>query len=48
MKYLQISLPDDLHKRLKLICVQEEKDMSEVTRKMIEEYVEKQEKKLKK
>ncbi len=48
MKFLQISLPDEIHKRFKLVCVQEEKDMSEVTRKMIEEYIEKAEKKLKK
>jgi metal-responsive CopG/Arc/MetJ family transcriptional regulator len=47
MKYLQVSLPDELHKRFKLVCVQEEKDMSEVTRKIVEEYVEKAEKKLK-
>jgi len=43
-----LNLTDELHKRFKLVCVQENKDMSEVVRKMIEEYVEKVEKKLKK
>ena len=41
-------LPEDLHMRFKLICVRERKDMSEVVRAMIESYVEKAEKKLKK
>ena len=43
-----LNLSDELHKRFKLICVHQEKDMSEVVRKLIEEYVEKAEKKLKK
>ncbi len=48
MKNLNVHLSDELHKRLKLTCVQEGKDMAEVVRKLIEEYVEKAEKKLKK
>ena len=48
MKNLNVHLSDELHTRLKLACVQEHKDMSEVIRKLIEDYVEKVEKKLKK
>ena len=47
MKRYNLFLPDDLHKRFKLICVQQEKDMSEVVRKLIEDYVDKGEKKIK-
>jgi len=42
-----VNLPEDLHKRFKLACVHEEKIMSEVVRKAIEDFVEKVEKKLK-
>jgi metal-responsive CopG/Arc/MetJ family transcriptional regulator len=45
MKNLNVHLSDELHTRLKLACVQEQKDMSEVIRKLIEEYVGKAEKK---
>ncbi len=41
-------LSDDLHKRFKLACVHDGKEMTEVVRKAIEEYVERIEKKLKK
>ncbi|MBN2242812.1 MAG: hypothetical protein JW793_08980 [Acidobacteria bacterium] len=41
-------LPEDLHRRFKIVCVQEGKDMSEVVREMIEGYVVKAEKKQKK
>ncbi len=43
-----VNLPDELHKRFKLACVLESKDMSEVVRACIEKYVEQVEKKLKK
>jgi hypothetical protein len=46
IKY-NVNLSVDLHKRFKLVCVQGGKDMSEVIRKMIEEYVTKAEKKKK-
>ena len=48
MKHLQIKLDDDLHKRFKLVSVQEDKDMAEIVRSLIEEYVAKAEKKQKK
>jgi len=47
IKY-NVNLSDELHRRFKIVCVTESKDMSEVVRKLIEEYVEKAEKKLKK
>jgi len=47
MKNLNVHLSDDLHKRLKIACAQEGTEMSEVVRKLIEGYVEKVEKKLK-
>ena len=48
MKHIQVALADDLHKRFKIACVHEGKEMSEVVRKAIEDFVEKAEKKLKK
>ena len=48
MKRYNVFLTDELHKRFKLVCVQEDKDMSEVVRKLILEYVEKAEKRPKK
>ena len=48
MKNLNVHLTDELHKRLKLACVHEDKDMAEVVRSLILEYVERIEKKLKK
>jgi predicted DNA-binding protein len=47
VKY-NVNLSNELHKRFKLACVQEGKDMSEVVRRLIENYVERVEKKLKK
>ena len=38
---------DDLHKRFKVVCALDEKEMSETVRELIEEYVEKAEKRLK-
>lgn len=48
MKRLTINLSDDLHKRLKLHCVLVEKEMAELIRRLIEEHLEKAEKKFKK
>ena len=48
MKRLNLLISDQLHMRLKLLCVLQSIDMSEVVRKLIEEYVEKTEKKVKK
>ncbi len=47
IKY-NVNLSEELHRRFKIVCVTEGKDMSEVVRKLIEDYVEKAEKKLKK
>jgi len=43
-----VNLPENLHKRFKLACVQEGKDMTEIVRACILKYVEKIEKKQKK
>ncbi len=48
MKRFNLFLSGDLHRRLKVICAIQGTDMSEVVRKLIQEYVEKAEKKLKK
>jgi metal-responsive CopG/Arc/MetJ family transcriptional regulator len=48
MQRYNVNLPEELHTRFKVVCALERKDMSEVVRKLIEEYVEKAEKKLKK
>ena len=42
MKRLNINLTDDEHKRFKLVCVQQDADMSDVIRKLIEGYVKSQ------
>jgi metal-responsive CopG/Arc/MetJ family transcriptional regulator len=47
MKTFNVKIPEDLHKRFKLACVHEEREMSEVVRKAIEDFVEKSERKLK-
>ena len=44
MKHVNLPLPNELHKRLKVICALEEKMMTEVIRQLVEEYVEKVEK----
>ncbi len=46
-KRYNLLLPEELHQRFKLVCVQERKDMSEIVRKLITEYVEKAERKAK-
>jgi metal-responsive CopG/Arc/MetJ family transcriptional regulator len=48
MKTFNVKIPEDLHKRFKIACAHEEKEMSEIVRKAIEDFVEKSEKKLKK
>ena len=45
MKRLTIGLSDDAHKRLKVHCAVEGKDMAEVIPKLVEDYLEKAEKK---
>jgi metal-responsive CopG/Arc/MetJ family transcriptional regulator len=47
MKRFTINLPDDIHARFKSVCALEGKEMTEVVRKFIEEYVAKAEKKKK-
>jgi len=47
MKHFNLNLADELHFRLKVICTLQKLEMSEVVRKLIEEYVEKAEKELK-
>lgn len=44
MKKLQMNIPDELHTRLKIACTLEGRDMTSVVLKMVEEYVEKVEK----
>ena len=39
MKHLNMKLSDELHKRFKIACALEGKELSEVVRKCIEEYV---------
>ena len=48
MKHFNMKLSDELHKRFKLACVHEDKELSEVVRKCIEDFVEKVEKKRRK
>jgi predicted DNA-binding protein len=44
MKKFTINIPKELHMRLKIACALEGKDMTTVVLKMVEEYVEKVEK----
>jgi hypothetical protein len=44
MKHVNLPLPEDLHKRLKLHCVQIDTKMTELLRKVVEEYLDKAEK----
>jgi hypothetical protein len=48
MSRLNLNIPDDLHKRFKSVCALEGKDMTTIIIRIVEEYVEKAEKKLKK
>jgi len=47
MKRLNIILPDDIHRRFKLACVERDIDMSEVIRTLIEGYLKKAERRKK-
>ena len=44
MVRLNLWVPEELRRKLKVVCALEGKDMSEIIRKLIEEYVEKAEK----
>jgi hypothetical protein len=48
MKRFNLLVPDELHKRYKIACAMEEIDMSEAIRKLMQQFVEKVEKKQKK
>ena len=39
MKYLQVKLPDEMHKNFKRMCLEQEVDMSEQIRNWIEKYI---------
>ena len=39
MKRLTVILDDDIHQNLKLMCVEQHTDMSDVVRKLIERFV---------
>jgi hypothetical protein len=45
MRHVNLPLPDDVHKKLKLHCVELGQTMAEVLRKLTEDYLEKVEKK---
>jgi predicted DNA-binding protein len=45
MKRYTLDFSEELHKRLKVHCAVEGKDMAEVIRKLVEDYLEKTEKK---
>jgi|MudIll2142460700_1097286.scaffolds.fasta_scaffold320936_2 predicted DNA-binding protein len=47
MVRFNVNLSDNVHRRFKAICALDGKDMAEVVRRLIEEYVEKGEKGLK-
>ncbi len=47
MKRLTVDLPDELHMKLKVQCAMQVKDMSEVVRKLIADYLKKVEGKAK-
>jgi predicted HicB family RNase H-like nuclease len=48
MKRFVMDIPKDLHQRLKAVCALEGKTMKQVAEKLLTEYVEKAEKRLKK
>jgi predicted DNA-binding protein len=48
MKRLTINLSEELHKRLKLHSVLTDQEMTEIIRRLIEEYLDRADKKLKK
>jgi hypothetical protein len=48
MKKFTMNFPEDLHKRLKHWCVDNNAEMAEVVRRLVEEFLAKEEKKTKK
>ncbi len=48
MRNFNVKIPEELHKRFKIACVHESKEMSEVVRQCIVKFVEQFEKKQKK
>lgn len=48
MSRLNLNIPDELHKRFKSVCALEGKDMTATVVRIVLEYVEKAEKRLKK
>ena len=48
MKRFVMEIPDELHQRLKAVCALEGKTMKQVVEKLMVDYVEKAERKLKK
>lgn len=48
MNKLNINFPENLHKRFKAVCALEGKQMTEIVIMLVQEYVEKAEKRLKK
>jgi metal-responsive CopG/Arc/MetJ family transcriptional regulator len=47
MRNFNVKISEELHKRFKIACAHESKEMSEIIRKAIENFVEKSEKKRK-
>lgn len=47
MKKLVVNVSDELHMRLKVACTLQETDMSEVVRRLVADYVERAERRLK-
>ena len=45
MKHVNLPLPEEIHKRLKFYCVEHETNMAEVIRKLVEEFLAKEDKK---
>lgn len=43
MKFLQVKLSDDMHKKFKMKCFNEDNDMSEKIRQWIGKYINKEE-----
>lgn len=43
MKRFVMNIPDDLHRRLKVVCTLQGKTMTQVALQLLEEYVEKEE-----
>jgi len=48
MKHLNIPLPDDFHKRLKRHCLETDRNMADLVRELLQRFLEKAEKELKK